>query len=206
MSIHICQSFILDSWSSSLSHVDGEYEHTVFPGGLASSSSFEPERTDSKPVGVPVTSPPVGVTAVPVTGDPAVADLLGFGEESPIIQLRENPQLGPEEFERQWRSLPRSESLQLTLSALPSPEELEQTMTAYRISTMASSPPDQPIAKFYFYAQQAETEMFFFIETVIDTRSHLMTSSFKCADAALLSLFKEHFKKSLVGKWMPLDF
>jgi hypothetical protein len=76
VSIHICQSFILDSWSSSLSHVDGEYEHTVFPGGLASSSSFEPERTDSKPVGVPVTSPPLGVTAVPVTGDPAVADLL----------------------------------------------------------------------------------------------------------------------------------
>lgn len=47
--------------------------------------------------------------------------------------------------------------------------------------------------------------MFFFIETVIDSGSYSMTSVFKCSDAALLNLFKEHFRKSLVGKWMPLE-
>ncbi|XP_062518423.1 uncharacterized protein LOC134193605 isoform X2 [Corticium candelabrum] len=136
------------------------YDRSPFLGSPSSSRSSKSEVQEAKTrKSFDSSVVPLGVISVPSSSlDPAVGDLLGFGlapeETPPIIQLKENPQITPERFEQQWRSLPKSESLQLLLSVVPSPEELEQTMTTQRIATMASSPPNQRIAKFYFYAQQ----------------------------------------------------
>jgi len=43
--------------------------------------------------------------------------------------------------------------MKLELDAVPSPEELQQTMQLSNIITMASSPANQPVVKFFFYAQ-----------------------------------------------------
>jgi len=43
--------------------------------------------------------------------------------------------------------------MKLELDAVPSPEELQQTMQLSNIVTMASSPANQPVVKFFFYGQ-----------------------------------------------------
>ena len=46
-----------------------------------------------------------------------------------------------------------SDEMKLELDAVPSPEELQDTMQRSNIVTMASSPANQPVVKFFFYAQ-----------------------------------------------------
>ena len=46
-----------------------------------------------------------------------------------------------------------SDEMKLELDAVPSPEEFQYTMQLSNIVTMASSPANQPVVKFFFYAQ-----------------------------------------------------
>ena len=46
-----------------------------------------------------------------------------------------------------------SDEMKLELDAVPSPEELQELMQRSNIVTMASSPANQPVVKFFFYAQ-----------------------------------------------------
>ena len=46
-----------------------------------------------------------------------------------------------------------SNEVKLELDVVPNPEELQQTMQLSNIITMASSPANQPVVKFFFYAQ-----------------------------------------------------
>ena len=43
--------------------------------------------------------------------------------------------------------------MKLELAVVPTPDELTRTMQERSVFTMASSPPDHPVMKFYFYAQ-----------------------------------------------------
>eukprot|EP00118_Oscarella_pearsei_P016797 m.162889 g.162889 ORF g.162889 m.162889 type:complete len:423 (+) comp38848_c0_seq3:2974-4242(+) len=183
-----------------------ERAFTESTASVTGSSVEDRSGVDLLPSNLPLTSSiPIGVTSVP-----AVGDLLGeFGlapeESPPLINLNSNPKMSPADFERQWTSLPQSESVELHLSVVPSPEELEQTMSDFHIVTMASSPPGQPIMKFFFYSQQIETGTFFFTEATVMAEKAVMSAVFKCADAGALGPYKEHFRKSLVGKWIPLE-
>ncbi|XP_065834378.1 uncharacterized protein [Oscarella lobularis] len=185
---------------------DDRFERTFTEStASASGSSVDGGDRDQRKVGGDTSSIPIGVKSV--VGDLVSLDeFLAPEETPPVIVLNSSPKITPTEFERRWLALPQSESVELCLSVVPTPEELEQTMLEFRIVAMASSPAGQPVMKFFFYSQQADTETFFFIEATVDARKSIMTAVFKCEDAAALGAFKEHFRKSLVGKWMPLDF
>jgi len=53
-----------------------------------------------------------------------------------------------------------SDEMKLELDAVPSPEELQQTMQLSNIVTMASSPANHPVVKFFFYAQHVSCDLY----------------------------------------------
>lgn len=52
-----------------------------------------------------------------------------------------------------------SESQTYNLLVVPQPSEMEQTMLSCQIITMASSPPDREVTKFFFYAKQVRRNL-----------------------------------------------
>lgn len=53
-----------------------------------------------------------------------------------------------------WFPLPIcSDEMKLELAVVPTPDELTRTMQERSVFTMASSPPDHAVMKFFFYAQ-----------------------------------------------------
>ncbi|XP_065187426.1 AP-4 complex subunit beta-1-like [Sycon ciliatum] len=132
-------------------------------------------------------------------------DLMGLLQgPTAAIDLDPDFRMMPQDFQQHWVNLPEGESQRYDLVVVPTPSEMEQTMMSCQIVTMASSPP-QEVTKFFFYAKQSTTNTMFFIEATIDSRSSVLTAGFKCTDASSLAQFREHFRKSLVGKWMPLE-
>ena len=111
--------------------------------------------------------------------------------------------------------------MKLELDAVPSPEELQHTMQLSNIVTMASSPSNQPVVKFFFYAQhvsqccmvqdrtvylcfniQVSTFHYFLAEAQITVASSRMGVKMKCDNPNQSESFMKHFRNSLVGKWI----
>ena len=76
-----------------------------------------------------------------------------------------------------------SEELQVHLSHVPSVEELKKTLASRFIMTMATSPPDQPVVKMFFYAQHVR----YIYELSIHLRSLICNIYYrsKCASVFL---------------------
>lgn len=50
-------------------------------------------------------------------------------------------------------TLPCSQEIQVELDYVPPPKELERALASRFVMTMASSPPNQPAIRFFFYAR-----------------------------------------------------
>lgn len=138
----------------------------------------------------------------------AVGNLLGSGELlakeaiTPSVLLNPNATLSPADFERKWLNMKLSDEMKLELDAVPNPEELQQTMQLSNIVTMASSPANQPVVKFFFYAQHVSTFHYFLVEAQITVASSIIGVKMKCDNPSQSEAFMKHFQNSLVGKWI----
>lgn len=143
-----------------------------------------------------------------------VGDLLGGnldieaveGEAESGIQLNPQAVLSPAGFEQKWKSLPQSLPLQIQLNAVPeSCEELQQTMRNCNILLMASGTAKQTLQKYFFYAQKVPEDEFYLVETVIDTSTGSLNAVIKADEHSDVTLFRDHFRQSLLGKWLALE-
>ena len=97
-------------------------------------------------------------------------------ERTPSILLNPEASILPSDFEKKWFSLRLrsvyatvvyvsfvkwipililSDEMKVELAVVPTPEELSQTMKERFVFTMASSPADHVVMKFFFYSQHA---------------------------------------------------
>ncbi|XP_065890599.1 AP-4 complex subunit beta-1-like [Dysidea avara] len=129
-------------------------------------------------------------------------ELLAKEEVAPSILLNPNATLSPADFERKWLNMKISDEMKLELDAVPSPEELQQTMQLSNIITMASSPANQPVVKFFFYAQHVSTFHYFLAEAQVTVATSIIGVKMKCDNPSQSESFMKHFRNSLVGKWI----
>ncbi|CAH3174324.1 unnamed protein product [Porites lobata] len=143
----------------------------------------------------------------------AVGNLLGedvdngkqdehLGEKS-ILELTENPSLTPAMFEHRWKSIPESSCWAAALMKVPSsPDEFQQHLLHSKILLMASSPPGQPIQKYFFYAQEVQGQTVVLVEAIVDVTSKLLRVTTKVEDSSLTQLFDQYLRTSLEKEWI----
>jgi len=152
---------------------------------------------------------PEGAAAEVIIGDLLGGDLdVATQEQEPESPIRLNPQavLSPEMFEQKWKALPERGSLFIQLNAVPATcNEMQQTMQICNILLMASGVAQQTLQKYFFYAQKIPEEEFYLVETVIDTKTGTLKAVFKADELSDTTSFVEHFKQSLLGKWLALN-
>lgn len=121
----------------------------------------------------------------------------------PPILLNPSASMTAGDFEKHWLSMPTNHEMQLQLQYVPPLKELERALASRFVMTMATSAPDQPVVKLFFYAQNVSTLHLFLVEANITIAEAKMTFSLKCEKPGQASAFIQHFLQTLMANnWL----
>lgn len=114
---------------------------------------------------------------------------------SGALELTDDVNIEPAEFQQKWAKLPLCQSIPVKLKApLTSAEALEESLEDYNLFTMASGAQGAN-TKFYLYArEEGETSTHFLVELVVQNSNGTGTATVK-TDSANGPAFAELFKK-----------
>ena len=108
-----------------------------------------------------------------------------------------NPQVSMDanQFQQRWGTLAVSSEVNIQLSVVPMQADIEGALAHKSIMTMASGDVGAQF-KFFFYGQD-QASCFYFVESVFDKQTMLLTSSIKCDNPATVSMFAQEMENAL---------
>ena len=151
--------------------------------------------------------PPPQQAAPPAPQDPmALLDMLDVQEPAapvapvaPAVRLSPSPSMDAGKFQQLWGSLANQDSF-----VVSSPQvrarvpELANSMKAIGVMTMASGG-QEPVYKFYQYAQQEGANSVYLVELIANTQGGALSVTCKSDSAALVKPFASFYQQSLAS-------
>jgi len=165
-------------------------------GGAVETPPPAPRRTE---IPAPSRSPARAPYSAPAAhgGAPSAVPSGGAASTAPAqFRLHKEPRMDQVEFQQLWTALPVGSQLSMRSSRIPDKETIESRMDTNSIFTLASGVIGAEM-KFYFYAQDQYSGVYFLIEMIIETNEKVLSVVIKGEDKRVIPHFVDAFKRAL---------
>merc|ERR1712146_145647 len=105
-----------------------------------------------------------------------------MGTQSSLLALLPSPKITPAQFEQIWMRSEISAVAKDIIATVPTPStasEIGAAMSKSGVAMMASSPPQNNVIKFYFYAQEAASGAYHLVEATLELDSRTFSANIK---------------------------